>query len=226
MNRICLLLVLLLLNSCAARVPHLLDMADGTPIPDALKTQIRTNCEAQFIEGNWQFVHSISFEMASGAGASVLGVTVLDGGILKTALMTMEGFVLFEAVRDAKKKLKVMRALPPFDNTEFAQRLMVDVEDIFPRPAPGDPLLFESASRELICRYVRPAGEVLDIAATANHGFTRYIYDADGLEQKRITAGEFYPVTGAQIPRNIELRVLGIRGYSLIMTLLSAEKIP
>lgn len=226
MRGYCFLALLLLLSSCAdVSTSSLPDMAEGTPIPNTMKEQARQQCEEIFLTGNWQFVHSISFEMGSGQGATVLGVTVLEGEIRKTALMTMEGFVLFEAVLDVEKSLQVSRALPPFDNDEFARRLLADVEDIFPRSGQGKPQLFQSITGDLLCRYAKKNGETLDIAASGKDTVSSHIYGVDTLEVKTITAGDFSPIAGELIPKNIHLTVPGVRGYSLTMTLLSADKI-
>ncbi len=225
MKSICFFLLLFLLGACSAvnsRIPEL--AAGDVPAAESL-ARSRHACEKFFVSGNWQFVHAINFAMASGRGATLVGVTVLDGGSLKMVLMTVEGFVLFEAVRDEEGNLHVNRALPPFDNTDFAKALLVDVQRIFPRPVPVEPLVARTVAGEFLCRYPGTEGQQMDILPLADGALVARIYGADGLRIKTITEDRFSPVAAVQIPQDIQLTAPGLRGYTLKMSLLSAEKI-
>lgn len=226
MKALWLSLVLLLLCSCAAlqQIP-LPDLSKGEPLAPSLQEQTRQSCEEHFVSGNWQFVHAISFEMASGHGATVLGVTVLDGEDIKTGLMTVEGFVLFEAELDTEKKLQVNRALPPFDNSEFTMGLMEDVQTIFLLPSKKTPVMARSADGDLLCRYDVANGNIIDVIPGTGGSNVIHVYDPGQTRIKTITADTYIPVDSEMIPENIQLTAQGLQGYTLKMTLISAEQL-
>lgn len=227
MKSICIFLLLFLLSSCAtvqhSRIPEL--VAGGPATAESVVQQSRRECGKRYVLANWQFVHSINFVMASGQGTTLVGVTVLDGQRLKTVLMSVEGFVFFEAVQDGRAEPQVNRALPPFDNTAFANGLLDDVRAIFPRPVQTEPLVARSVAGELLCRYQGNEGRQVDIVPLAGGVLLARIYGADGQLIKTISEEGFSPVAGENIPQNIQLTVPGLRGYTLKMTLLSADKI-
>jgi len=103
MKGIYLSVVLLLLGSCAAlQSSRLPDLAGGESIAESFKLQIRQSCERNFISGNWQLVHSITFKMANGHGATVIGVTSLTEQGIDCSLVTVEGLTLFDAEIEIK----------------------------------------------------------------------------------------------------------------------------
>ncbi|AGF76717.1 hypothetical protein UWK_00130 [Desulfocapsa sulfexigens DSM 10523] len=182
-------------------------------------------CKQTFVTGKWQFVHSISFEMANGHGATVIGVTVLDGETLKTGLMGVEGFVLFEAELAKENKLDIRRALPPFDNAEFALGLMRDVKTVFLLP-PGEAVATgESVHEGTLCRYVDESGHLSDVLIELNGSRGVNVYDSSRKRTRSIWMEEYHLVAGAMIPEKIQLKAHGIRGYTLDMKLISADKI-
>ena len=66
--------------------------------------------------------------------------------------MTVEGLTLFEARSAEAEELEVLRALPPFDNREFASGLMRDVRTLF-QPPPGLGQYGTLADGTPVCRY-------------------------------------------------------------------------
>jgi hypothetical protein len=226
MKSVSLSVVLILLCSCAVlQSPRLPDLTGGEFIDEDFRRQTQQNCERNFVSGNWQFVHSITFKMANGHGATVIGVTVLDGDTMKTGLMTVEGFVLFEAELDKGEKLHVNRALPPFDNSEFALGLMRDVHAIFLIPSEGNPVVTRLADGDSVCRYEAADGQIIDVIPTADGSNVMNVYDADQTRIRSITTNDFVSIDTEMIPENIHLTALGLRGYTLKMTLISADKI-
>ncbi len=182
-------------------------------------------CEYAFVQGNWQFVHSVSFVMDSGYGATLVGVTVLQGKKLKTVLMGVEGFVLFEAEQEGSGRVIVRRAMPPFDKTGFARGLMRDVQTLFVEPEYAERTLAENTEGELICRYTADNNQVTDVVM-AQQGWNRInLYDTQGMLQQSITALNYKEVTGENIPERIQLTTSGTQGYTLKLQLLSAEKL-
>ncbi len=216
---------LLLLAACSALQPvHLPDLTDLDAVDDSQAGQFLQRCRNNFVTGNWQFVHSIAFKMADGGGATVIGVTVLDGQKLHCALMTVEGLVLFEAEL-AQEKLAVSRALPPFDNPEFARGLIRDVQAIFLPPAGEEP---KAAGRlvggELVCRYHADNGQITDLLVDEK-GSRINIYDPDLNRSRSIVAGSPITVAAERVPETLELTASGLSAYTLTMTLISADKI-
>ena len=91
-------------------------------------------CARPFLGSPHRFVHAIAASLPGGGTGTVLGITVFDpkSKAIRSAILTIEGFVLFDARYD--KELHVYRALPPFNGEEFAERLMKDVRLIFLAP--------------------------------------------------------------------------------------------
>jgi hypothetical protein len=218
--------VFLLLSSCAAlQSSRLPDLPGGEPIDKSLQDKTRQSCEQSFVVSDWQLVHSITFEMANGHGATVIGVTVLDGDSIKTGLMAVEGFVLFEAELDTEKKLHVTRALPPFDNSEFALGLMRDVQTIFLKPSEKAPVIARHTDGDFVCRYEAANGQIVDVIPGADGSSMMNVYDADQIRIRSIAAENLVPSDREMIPENIQLKAWGLRGYTLKMTLISADRI-
>ncbi|MCF8056004.1 MAG: hypothetical protein K9K37_05130 [Desulfocapsa sp.] len=186
---------------------------------------IRQNCEQSFVQGDWQLVHSIVFEMADGHGATVIGVTVIDGERLKTGLMGVEGFVLFEAEQDKGKSLQVNRALPPFDNPEFARGLMRDVQIIFLQPSGESPVTGRFAEGEEICRYTGKEGRITDVIPGTDGSRRVNVYDADGKRFRAVRMTGSTSTENAMVAETIRLVASGVPGYTLTMTLIGADKI-
>ena len=219
-------MVLLLLVSCASVQPvSLPELTVLRPVEKNQSRLIQQSCEQHFVQGNWQFVHAITFEMADGHGATVIGVTVLDGEKLKTSLMGVEGFVLFGAEQDKGKNLHVSRALPPFDNPAFAAGLMRDVETIFLPPSGGIPVTGQLAGGENVCRYTGRSSQVTDVIPGEDGSRRINVYDAEGQIARAIVFGNRTSVENDMIAETIQLIASGVRNYTLTMTLISADKI-
>jgi len=195
-------------------------------IPDLVSTfDEPVHCESIYPQGKWQFVHSLTFSMADGKKGTVLGVSVLDGPIIKSALMTVEGFVLFEATFDGQ--IEVNRAVPPFDNEQFARGLMRDLQLIFFRPQSNKVQYGRLDNGSSICRYQEPSGQITDIVLFADQGWEINQYGADQRRTRAIKAspqmagdrsGDWLP------PRRLELYANDTAEYTIMMDLVSSEK--
>jgi hypothetical protein len=182
------------------------------------------NCDAVYPKGKWQFVHSIAFSMADGKKGTAIGVSVLEDPVIQSALMTIEGFVLFEAALDGQ--LEITRAVPPFDNLDFARGLMQDLQLIFFRPASNKMQYGKLAGGSPLCRYQEASGESTDVVLFADHGWEINHYDAKGRRTRTIKArpqitqnleNQWLP------PKQLELQANGILQYTLKMDLISSE---
>ncbi len=216
----CFLACCLLVSCTTAQVPSVPQLQRVSTV-DA-KEEI---CEHAFIQGDWQFVHSITFAMNNGYGATLVGVTVLQGEKLKTALMGVEGFVLFEAEQEESGRVVVRRAMPPFDKTGFAAGLMRDVQTLFVEPEYAGRMLAENTEGDRICRYTAENNQVTDVV-TAEPGWNRInLYDTQGMLQQAITAQNYKEVAGESVPEQVQLTAIGTQGYTLQLQLLRADKL-
>ncbi len=218
----CLGMLLFLLTSCAAGTPRRLPkFVAESPLP--LHTEQNKACASVYPGGRWQFVHSVAFTMANGTGSKLIGVTVLDGNEIRCALMTIEGFTLFAARLTGR--LEVLRAVPPFNKPGFAAGLMNDVRAIFVRP-PGRKVLYgRLRGVPDCCRVIAADGRVTDIMPLANGCWRINTYSSNLIKTRNIVARSCRTVDATRIPGELELSVPGPTGYTLKMTLLSAEKI-
>ena len=211
--------VFVLLSACSA-VQLLPPELSG----DSANAQLADRCRKNFVQGNWQFVHSINFTMTNGHGTTIIGVTVLEEGNIRTALMGVEGFVFFEAELAKNGNLDVKRALPPFDNAEFASGLLRDVQDIFLLPTGDVFLTGKRSDGSSMCRYTDKNDILSDLVFTNDGSTVLTIYDADDNRMKSIIVDEYGFVDGERIPETVHLQAYGMQGYSLNMKLISADK--
>lgn len=211
-------ILLLSLAACAAQQPmHLPELTvneDG---------QGATACEPVFPRGHWQFVHAIEFSMHDGSGGTVLGVTSLAGDEITCALMTVEGFTLFEAVFRKGEPLEVRRAVPPFDKPAFAEGLMDDVRAIFLTPAAKNIRHGQLGDKAPVCRYTGADGRTTDLLPTADGCWQIKTYTPE-LRMDRSIVGQSCKKMGTSlIPEHLELTGFRNSGYTLKMTLVQAE---
>ena len=213
------LLAAVLLSSCAGmhreRQPQMLEISAAERLP--------ASCLRAFPEGQWQLVHAITFRMNSGAEGHTLGVLVLGDEEIRCALMPMEGLPLFEARSLGETALEVSRALPPFDNQEFAVGLMEDVRTLFRRPA-GTVQYGKIATGEPVCRFTSDDGRVTDVLS-GEDGCWRIITYIDTVTTRIITTQDCTSEAGTSLAGFLTLTALGTNGYTLSMELVGAKPI-
>lgn len=230
------LAVAMLTVSCAAEHKQLQPRLSRTPGG----TEALARCAVLFPQGRWQFVHAIDFRMADGSGGNALGVVVLDGDQIQTALMTVEGLTLFEASSSGDENIQVTRAIAPFDRPGFAAGLMQDVRTLF-RPPTGKARYGSLANGSRVCRYeadpattdITPSRDGCWQLSTYSH-LQQTRFDGCLLTEihherprtRTITASSCQSKGGAAIPQTLVLAVPGPTGYTLTMRLISAEPLP
>lgn len=213
-----LLLILLLgLTGCATQQPSLPELI--------AETGEERGCAAIFPQGRWEFVHTIEFSMADGSGTTVLGVTSLAGDEIACALMTVEGFTLFEAVYREKGGLEVRRAVPPFDKPAFAAGLMEDVRTIFRVPSPAKVQYGRVADNIPTCRYTGVDGRITDILPTMAGCWQIRTYGADQALSRSVEGRSCRKEGESLIPEYLELKGFGPTNYTLKMTLIHVENL-
>ncbi len=185
--------------------------------------------EAEGTRGEkWQIVHAIDFTMRDGSGTTVIGVTKLDGEDIECALMTVEGLTLFEAVFPHDKDVEVRRAVPPFDKPEFAKGLIVDLRAIF-LPPPGRMqtgfvrLPSQPPVTSAVCRYRKPDQGIVDVLPNVHGCWRINSYTPDHIMQRSIVGRSCKKIGSRLIPDYIDLTTYGRTGYTLKMTLISAD---
>ncbi len=211
-----------LLASCAAGPQaHLLELTYTG------NEHWQKECSAVFPTGKWQFAHAIDFAMADGSGTPVIGVTSIDGNDIVCALFTVEGLTLFEAVFYQDGSIDVRRAVPPFTGADFAEGLIADIRAIF-QPPVGSIKMGQVAGIMDVCRYLDSDGSVVDVLPTVDDGDDCWQikrYAPDLTLEKSIVGWSCRKEGSSLIPDYLELTSYGQTGYTLKMTLISADKL-
>lgn len=218
----CLLFILFFLVACASdpqlRLPEIIAAADGQ------EEDVCANVFPKKNGGKWQFVHSIDFTMKNGSGTTVVGVTTLDKNIIESALVTVEGLTLFEATFSDEKSIEIRRAIPPFDKPEFAKGLINDIMAIFQPPAGNKMQTGQLAgAASSVCRYVEVDGRVVDVLPNVDGCLQIKSYNPDLILERSIIGESRREIGSSLIPDYIELKTFGRTGYTLKMTLISAD---
>jgi hypothetical protein len=221
-----------MLAACASpRLPRMIASAPGLAAD---------RCAGFFPQGRWQMIHAIDFHLADGTSGNALGVLILDGRSLSCALMTVEGLTLFEARSTGEADPEVLRALPPFDNPEFARGLLRDVRTLV-QPPLGLSHYGTLADGTPVCRY--DAGQTItDILPQADGCWQLFIYDEQNIlrtdgcqpadprrehrQTRAVIARSCERIGEANLPRRLDLRGFAPSAYTLNLRLLSAEPLP
>lgn len=212
MNLRLLLILPLLLASCSS-------LPEIRPSPDAAGT--RFACPSPFVARKTLFIHAIEAATAGETRAVMIGVTVADPAsrTLSCALMSPEGMVLFEASRNPSGT-QISRALPPFDEEEFARGLLDDIELIFfepPEPVERAGLL---DTGRFMCRRRLQGGGWLDVGKDRDGRVRIHRYSKGGTLRRSVALAG-----GANPYAAIELQASEGIGYSLSMTLVESETV-
>jgi len=190
------------------------------PVGDAADPQPGRACRGPFPNGDWQLLHSIEATLPGGKKGFLMGLTVISSSnrTAQVVIMTLEGFVVFDASYD--KQITVKRAIAPFDSEVFANGLIEDINLIFFKPSG-----FIMASGFLkngaaVCRYQNPDGRIVDIISHGEDNWEIKQYLPD-FRLARIVK-KIYLADQAGISDQIELIAHGSPGYALVMDLVEA----
>jgi hypothetical protein len=181
-----------------------------------------TDCVALFPECPWEAVHGIEAKLGVGGSFSLIGLTKGDPvqGNSHSALLTPEGFVLFQAER-REGRLSVIRALPPFDSHEFAKGLIEDVELIFlaPRGRPSESGMASDGS--FVCRWIEPFGQIKEIIRAQSDRWKISLWNDQGRLIRQVWVRK-QPTEN--LASQVELRATGVNGYRLKMLLFQSSQ--
>ena len=208
------LLTALVLSACAS-LPIL------KPVGPALKTAVEEGCRRPFLSSKYRLVHALETLMPDGKKGTAIGILVADPQTrrFQTALMTIEGFVLFAA--ESGETLIVSRAVPPFDSPAFAKSLVEDIRLAFFSPG-KEPLAWGRDEKRgaLVCRFGRADGGFVDVAA-ADGGVTEIRLYGAGQDVRKKVKISIREKLG--LPETVEIHSQGWRPYTLYLRLIESE---
>ena len=207
-----LLLLLLTVDACTGLKPL-------TPLDPARKTAVLEGCRRPFLPGSYRLVHALETVMPDGAKGTAVGILVADPRTrgFRTALMTIEGFVLFDA--EAGETLTVHRAVPPFDAPAFAEALAEDIRLAFFSPG-GKPAAWgEGEEGALVCRFERADGRLVDVMTLRDGVMGIRLY---GTGQEVLKRVKMVPPQRPGLAETLEIRG-GWPPYTLRLRLLESE---
>jgi len=122
-------------------------------------------------------------------------------------------------------KLTVTRAVPPFDKPGFAQGMMQDIQTIFLRPQ-GNAVQGTLSESRSVCRNSDSHGMITDTVATDDHCLQLNLYSPQHKLLSRVSGHNCNKqLDNTRIPGSLQLTSQQSGGYSLHMTLISAEPI-
>jgi len=177
-------------------------------------------CPSPFLLEKTRLIHAIEVRMAGKPKTALIGVTLVDpvSRTFSCAMMSTEGMVLFEA-SSGSDGVKVVRALPPFDTTAFANNMMDDIELIFLTPVGLLTRKGVFTEGETVCRRHKEQGGWVDVLAGRDGHIQIRRYSEFGALQRTVkldgNARNAYAV--------IELQAIDFVNYTLIMTLIESE---
>ncbi|MEI7639858.1 MAG: hypothetical protein WCJ37_21260 [Syntrophus sp. (in: bacteria)] len=207
----------LLMASFLFSCSHLPVIKPGEPSAVALIEQ----CRRPYPAVPYRFVHAIEVVLPGGSSGTMIGVTLVDpkAAAVQSVMMTLEGFVVFDGAYD--KKVRVDRAVPPFDKPEFAKNMLKDVRLMYlaPEGRPENVGFLEDGA--VICRYKGNENPFMDIILYRNGSWEIDAYSEHEELRRRIRAGS----VKNGIPETVELHGYESWDYTLQMRLISAETV-
>ncbi len=210
-----LLMISLIFTACSS-LPEI--KSSGLPG----NADIRERCRSFFPAGPYQFTHSIEARLPDESRSMVLGIVLVDPPreMIHSVIMTVEGFILFDA--RYHRLLTVNQAVAPFDDPEFAEKIMADIKLIFSPPAGR---LIDTGALDNgfpVCRYRDEKGLTSDVLANRDFGWAINQYDSSGHLSRQVRA---YSRNAEGIPERIELSRHQSPRYGLKLMLLQAERL-
>jgi len=195
------------------------------PAGDSVDPKPGQTCPGPFPIGDWQLLHSIEATLPGGKTGFLMGLTVISSSnrTARCVIMTLEGFVVFDALYD--KQITVKRAIAPFDSEVFANGLIEDINLIFFKPTGSIMTSGFLKSGAAVCRYQKPDGRMVDIISREKDNWEIRLYLPDyrlARTVKNMSAKEPDLADRKGISDKIELNALVSPGYALVMDLVEA----
>lgn len=210
------LLAALVLSACASLPPL-------KPVDPALKTGVQEGCRRPFLISKYRLVHALDTIMPDGKRGTAIGIVAADPRTrrFQTALMTIEGLVLFAA--ESGETLVVDRAVPPFDSPAFARSLVEDIRLAFFSPG-EEPLAWgrDEKGGALVCRFGRADGGFVDVLNKEGGAMEIRLYGEGEELRKRVVIPSF---NRDGLAERIEIRSDAWPSYTLHLQLIESEAI-
>jgi len=204
-----LLLLLLTVNACTGLKPLI-------PVDAVRKAAVLENCRSPFLPGSHRLIHALERVMPDGVKETAIGILSADPRTrrFRTALMTIEGWVLFDG--EAGETMTVHRAVPPFDAPAFAKALAEDIRLAFFPPGEEPAAWGEGEEGALICRFERADGRLVEIMTPREGAMEIRLYGTGGEVLKRVTMvppqrpglADALTIRGGWPPYTLRLRLL------------------
>ena len=190
------------------------------PAGDSTDPQPDRTCRGPFPDGDWQLLHSIEETLPGGKKGFLMGLTVISSSnrTAQVVIMTLEGFVVFDALYD--KQITVKRAIAPFDSEVFANGLVEDINLIFFKPSGSIMASGFLKNGTAVCRYQKPGGRIVDIISHGEDNWEIKQYLPDFRLARIVKSIYLADLKG--IADKIELIAHGSPGYALVMDLVEA----
>jgi hypothetical protein len=179
------------------------------------------NCPSPFLKEKYQLIYEIEIRAAGNVQGAIIGITVADPStrFVSCAIMTAEGVVLFDA-EAGPNTLKINRALPPFDSADFANNMIEDIKLISFAPEGKIQTKGTLPDGSTVCRYTQQNGDWIDVIAAGSDSPEINRYSSDESLKRHV---KFNKPMG-NIYQNIELQGIETVNYTLLMTLIEAQK--
>lgn len=207
--------LLLLLTVCACT-----GLKPLTPLDPVRKSAVLEGCRRPFLPGKYRLVHAMEMVMPDGAKGTAVGILVADPRTrsFQTALMTIEGWVLFDA--KAGETLSVRRAVPPFDAPAFAEALAEDIRLAF-FSLGGAPVAWgEGEEGALVCRFERADGRLVEVLTLESGVMEIRLY---GTGQEVLKRVRMAPPERPGLTDALEIESRGWPSYTLRLRLVESE---
>lgn len=209
--------VLLLAIICAGCAPTAL-----TPIPDFSKDRALQRCLSIYPKSIWRAIHTVEVTAPFSLKSSLIGVTIGDEKSrgMHSALLSVEGLVLYDVESTIGKKPKVNKAMPPMDNPEFVDGLVRDVRLIFFKP---DGTLIgcgKSQDSGTVCRYETADKDIIEILHQSKEQWVVRLWEQGDKLVRQVT---YKKPRKNGIAETIRLKSFDSGGYSLDLKLLEFE---
>jgi hypothetical protein len=215
-SALALLAGLLALSGCAALPPI-------RSVPAAEHPSLQARCRACFSAGSFRQLHSIQARLPLGNRAAMVGVTVADvpGRRLRLVAMAVEGMTLLDALAEPGR-LRLLRAMPPFDRRSFVAGLFRDVSLLLLPPEGAPARVGRSPGGHPVCRYRQADGGTLDVTIPSPGRCDLALADRRNRRHRQAT---LVRTEGDPWARTLRLTARGALGYTLHLERLEADAI-
>ena len=213
---------LLLLSGCRSLGPV-------KPVPPEIYCEINRQCRQTFLDRPWLLVQSVTAFFPDGGIRNAMAITRIYPADKKMicVITSLEGIVLLNAEFD--KKIKIIRAVPPFDSKTFAETLFDDMRLAFLPPGGRITETGYTPSGEPVCRYERQDKDLVEVLFHRDGRRIISLYSRLRKKTKTITScygtdcGQDLSDNPDQIPGKMTIEHHGFIKYRLELALIRAE---